>query len=108
MSSASLADAGRRTEPDRDALLVARQPSAEARHGSFGLRLRGRGLVRRARREAGLPEHVTLAQAARLYINRTEQQRLIAARRGRAFVEALEAEHKEAEDRNDLKSAESK
>jgi hypothetical protein len=88
-----------------------------------------RGLVRRARREAGLPEHVTLAAcrhggmtelgdseiteqgvmslsghktpaAARLYIKRTEKQRLMAARRRRAFLEALEAEHNETESRN--------
>jgi len=76
-----------------------------------------KALVRRARRAAGLPEHVTLAacrhggmtelgdaalseqgvmslsghrtaDAARLYVKHTEVQRLVAARKRRAFVEA--------------------
>ena len=76
-----------------------------------------RSLVRRARRAAGLPEHVTLKacerggmtelgdsdvteagimslsghktpQASRLYVKRTEVQRLVAARKRRAWVDA--------------------
>ena len=76
-----------------------------------------RSLIRRARRAAGLPEHVTLKacerggmtelgncevteagimslsghktpQASRLYVKRTETQRLAAARKRRAWVEA--------------------
>lgn len=94
-----------------------------------------RGLVRRARRNAGLPEHVTLAAcrhggmtelgdaevteqgvmslsghktpiAARLYIKRTEAQRIAAARRRRAWIST--SEQKKAESRNDARSAESK
>jgi hypothetical protein len=93
-----------------------------------------RDLVRRARRAAGLPEHVTLAacrhggmtelgdaevteqgamslsghrtpDAARLYIKRTEIQRAVAARRRRAWVDA---EQRKTESRNDEPIAESK
>ena len=46
-----------------------------------------------------LSGHKTPA-AARLYIKRTEKQRLMAARRRRAFLEALDAEHNETESRN--------
>jgi hypothetical protein len=78
-----------------------------------------RRMVREARRAAGLPEYVTLTacrhggmtelgdaelteqsvmalsghktpQAARLYIKRTDQQRRLAARRRRAWIEGLE------------------
>src|SRR5262249_13252782 len=85
-----------------------------------------RGLVRDARRKAGLPEHVTLAacrhggmtelgdaeiteqgvmslsghktpEAARLYVKRTEAQRAIAARRRRAWVDIGQKGTKEAQ-----------
>jgi integrase len=87
-----------------------------------------RAIVRRARRAAGLPEHVTLdgcrhggmtelgdaqlteqavmalsghktPEAARLYIKRTTAQRLAAARKRRAWVE----EHNTTESQNELK-----
>ena len=93
-----------------------------------------RDLVRRARRAAKLPEHVTLAacrhggmtelgdaeiteqgvmslsghrspKSARLYIKRTEIQRATAARRRRAWVEA---EQKQAKSRKMAKIVESK